>query len=47
MIKHVCDVHLQELVKQREQLTNTERKLDNIMGDLKDTQKNINSIKVQ
>lgn len=35
----------EELVKQREQLSNTERKLDNIMGDLKDTQKNINSIK--
>ncbi|XP_063860045.1 synaptosomal-associated protein 29-like isoform X1 [Scylla paramamosain] len=35
----------QELVKQREQLNNTERKLDNIGGDLKDTQKNINGIK--
>lgn len=35
----------QELVKQREQLQNTERKLELIGGDLKDTQKNINGIK--
>lgn len=35
----------QELVKQREQLQNTERKLEHMGGDLKDTQKNINGIK--
>lgn len=35
----------EELVKQKEQLQNTERKLDNITGDLKDTQRNINGIK--
>ncbi|KAG0716688.1 Synaptosomal-associated protein 29 [Chionoecetes opilio] len=33
------------LAGQREQLQNTERKLDNMVGDLKDTQRNINGIK--
>lgn len=36
----------QELVKQREQLMNTERRIDDINNTLRDTQKNINSIKV-
>ena len=44
--KSLC-LAFQELVKQREQLQNTEHKLDNIEGDLKDTQKNINGIKVR
>ncbi|XP_042209557.1 synaptosomal-associated protein 29-like [Homarus americanus] len=35
----------QELVKQREQLGNTEQRLDTINENLKDTQKNINGIK--
>lgn len=35
----------EELVKQREQLMNTERRIDDINNTLKDTQKNINSIK--
>ncbi|KAK7073095.1 Synaptosomal-associated protein [Halocaridina rubra] len=35
----------EELVKQREQLTNTEARLDDINSSLKDTQKNINGIK--
>lgn len=35
----------EELVKQREQLTNTETRLDDINSSLKDTQKNINGIK--
>ncbi|XP_045608555.1 synaptosomal-associated protein 29 [Procambarus clarkii] len=35
----------EELVKQREQLSNTEQRLDTINDNLKDTQKNINGIK--
>ncbi|XP_042865872.1 synaptosomal-associated protein 29-like [Penaeus japonicus] len=35
----------EELVKQREQLVNTERRIDDVNNTLKDTQKNINSIK--
>ncbi|XP_068228612.1 synaptosomal-associated protein 29 [Palaemon carinicauda] len=35
----------EELVKQREQLMNTETRLDDINSSLKDTQKNINGIK--
>lgn len=35
----------EELVKQREQLSNTEARLDDINSSLKDTQKNINGIK--
>ena len=33
-------------MKQREQLANTETRLDDINSTLKDTQKNINGIKV-
>ncbi|XP_071549316.1 synaptosomal-associated protein 29 isoform X1 [Panulirus ornatus] len=35
----------EELVKQREQLSNTEQRLDGIIDNLKDSQKNINGIK--
>ncbi len=40
-----CSIYFQELVKQGEQLDNTEKNLDKINADMKTSQRHLNSIK--